>query len=71
MLLVVELVWKVNGRAPTSNPVEPQLFGGRAENKLVALTDEAGKVSNLQPFGGRLGDGDKYTLLGITKMKRR
>ena len=28
------------------------------------VSDEAGKVSNFQPFGGGLGDGVKYILLG-------
>ena len=32
------------------------------------MSDEAGKVSRLQPFGGRLGDGVKYTLLGAFKI---
>ena len=30
MLLVVGVVWKVNGRPPTSTPVEPKLVGGGA-----------------------------------------
>ena len=32
VLLVVGVVWKVNGRPPTSTPVEPKLVGDRAEN---------------------------------------
>ena len=29
------------------------------------MSDEAGKVSHLQPFGDRLGDGVKYALLRL------
>ena len=60
VLLVVGVVWYANGRHPTSTPVEPKLGGGIGLkigriNHFGGL--EAGKVSNLQPFEGRLGDG--------------
>ena len=68
MLLVVGVVWKVNGRPQTSTPVEPKLVGGielkiGGINYLGGLT-KGGDDSNLQPPGGRLGDRVKYTLLG-------
>ena len=47
-------------------PVEPTLLRDQVENwqdLLSRASDDAGKVSNLQPFGGHLGDGVKYTLL--------
>ena len=55
---------------PTSTLPQPQgaktIVGGGGEVALVALTDYrvsdgAGKVSNLQPFGGRRGDEVTYT----------
>ena len=55
-------------RAPTSTPRGTswgiELKIGRI-NYLRGLTKRVvGKVSNLQPSRGRLGDGVKYTLLG-------
>ena len=68
MLVVVGVVWKVNGRPPTSTPCGAKTSGGielkiGRINYLGGLT-KGGKVSNLQPSGDRLGDGVKYTLLG-------
>ena len=51
--LVVGVVWKVNGRPPTSTRHAAKTSG------RIELKDEAGKVSNFQPLGGRLGDGVK------------
>ena len=68
MLLVV---WKVNGRSLTSTPCEANTIGG-IDLKIGRInylwgSDEAGEVSNFQPFRGRLGDRVKYTLFGALK----
>ena len=69
VLLVVRVVWKVNGIPANSTPapVEPKLVGGGAEigriNYLGGLTKRA-QFQILQPSGGRLDNGVKYALLG-------
>ena len=65
-MLLAGVVWKVNGRPPTSTPQGANTIGG-IELKIGRInylggSDEMSKVSNLQPPGGR--DGVKYTLLG-------
>ena len=66
VLAVVGVVWKVSGRPPTSTPVEPTLLGIKLKFCIInyLVSEEADKVYHLQPFGGHLGDGVKYTLLG-------
>ena len=54
---------------PQVRPPRGAKTSGGIELKIVMInllggSDEAGKVSNLRPFGGRLGDGVKFTLIG-------
>ena len=75
VLLVVGVVWKVNGRTPTSTPPP----GGAKtswgiELKIVIISYLGGltkraKVSNLQLSGGRLGGGVKYKVPGFFLMQ--
>ena len=46
--------------AKTSGGIELKI----ARINYLGGSDEGGKGSNLRPFGGRLGDEVKYTLLG-------